>query len=135
MLTNYKVILKTGLIVLALSVGACGSSSNGTGSGGKGGSGGASGSGGAAGGTAGGGVAGSGGTTGAAGTDGGAGSQGVGGTDGGAMTEAGSDTGEAGAQTPEQIHDNLINGAPAPGTTAIPITRAAPKVYSNGTCQ
>ena len=50
MLTNYKFALKTGLIVLALSVGACGSSKNSTGTGGAGGhAGGSAGSGGSGG--------------------------------------------------------------------------------------
>jgi hypothetical protein len=134
MLTNSKTILKTGLIVLALSFGACGSSSSGGGTAGKGGTAGADG-GGTAGATAtagaGGGTAGATGTAGADG--GGAGADGSAGSDGSA--DATADAGEAGALTPEQIHDALINAPVATGTTAIAITRAAPKTYSNGTCQ
>jgi hypothetical protein len=134
MLTNSKTILKTGLIILALSFGACSSSSGSGGTAGKGGTAGAGGGTAGATGTAGadGGTAGATGTAGADG--GGAGAEGgVAGSDGG--TDATTDSSEAGAMTPEQIHDALINAPVAAGTTAITITRAAPKTYSNGTCQ
>lgn len=126
MLTNTKFSLKTGLIILALSLGACSSSSS-TPSPGTGGSGGS---------TAGsdGGAAGAGGTTGAAGADGGAGTTGAAGADGGTdvePTDGGGDTSEGGTLTPAQVNDMIIN---ATSTYGVTITRAAPKVYSNGTC-
>jgi hypothetical protein len=53
------------------------------------------------------------------------------GSDGG--TDASTDASEAGAMTPEEIHDALINAPVAAGTTAIMITRVAPKAYA--TCK
>ena len=120
MLTNAKFTLKTGFIILALSLGAC-SSSNSTPNPG------------AAGSTAGS-DGGGGGTTGTAGSDGGAGTTGAAGSDGGtdiAPTDGGGDTSEGGTLTPAQVNDMIIN---ATSTYGITITRAAPKVYSNGTC-
>jgi hypothetical protein len=133
MTTNYKYALKTGLIVLALTVGACGSSSSSTGTGGKGGStagsgGSTAGSGGSTAGS-GGSTAGSGGST--AGSGGSGGSTGVAGSDGGAPT----DGGDGGGLTPAQINDMIINGPGAFGADyGTMINHAAPKVYSNGTC-
>jgi len=110
MLTNHKFSLKAGFIVLALSLGACSSSSStpNAGTGGKGGNAGSTA--GSGGGTAG---TGGGGTTGTAGSDGGT---------------AG---GDGGTLTPAQINDMIIN---APSTSGTTINRAAPKTYNNGTC-
>jgi hypothetical protein len=135
MLTNFKVTtLKAGLFALALSIGACSSSTpaNTTGNGGHGAG---AGTNGAAGTT---GAAGTGGTTGAAGTNGGAGSDGgAAGSDGGAAGSdggaagSGSDGGESdGGLTPLQMHTAIIN---ADTTGGVAITRAMPKDYN--TCK